>query len=452
MSISPILAAPRAGGVPERRASARRSVMDRRLVTVNLGNRDAGLMVDIGEAGMAVQALARIKQGATTSLEFELPDTGTRIEATGIVAWVDINSGRAGIRFESLAEASAAGLNEWLGVKTSPERPPTPAPAAASVAAAPSAPPRLGPESKVAEIAALQREIASQGLDRDAALALTVERARSLTHAEGVAILLGDAGGMTCRASSGSAPPVGAELQPDSGLSGECVRTGVTVRCEDTELDPRVDRQASRALNLRSAVVVPLFARGNISGLVEVFYTAPRGFDGRAVLTLRRMADLISAALCGPASREVNLPASTAAPNPASLRATPPGPTIPPAPRVASAPDQVICAVCGHQNPHATSACQKCHVPLPGKGADTATLGSTLFHAQSDEPGRWLTLQRNLSPRLFVLIALLLLLASIWGWQEYKSRQASAAHPARTTSAVDITRHQAAAVGRKYAG
>ena len=46
--------------------------MDRRLITVNLDDRDAGLMVDIGESGLAVQALARIKQGATTALQFEL--------------------------------------------------------------------------------------------------------------------------------------------------------------------------------------------------------------------------------------------------------------------------------------------------------------------------------------------------------------------------------------------
>jgi GAF domain-containing protein len=452
--------------------------MDRRLVTVNLDNRDVGLMVDIGEAGMAVQALARIKQGATTALQFELPDTAARIEATGTVAWVDTDSGRAGIHFHSLAEASAAPLKQWLGVPVAPdqhrskpkpdfhpheakpgllgtqERPATPASAPTSAAAAPSAPPRLGPESRVAEIAALQREITSQGLDRDAALTLTAERARSLTRADGIAVLLGDSGRMTCRVSSGSAPPVGAELQPDAGLSGECVRSGVTVRCEDTELDPRVDREACRALNLRSAVVVPLFARGNISGLVEVFYAGPRGFEGRDVLTLRRIADLISATLCGPALREANPPpvASTALPAPRVLRATPPGPMIPPVPRLASRPDRVVCAVCGHDNPYAANACEKCHVPLPIEEGGTVGLGSALFQTQTEAPRRWLTVRLNLSPRLLVLIALLLLLVGIWGWQEYKARQVSGAPPARTTSVIDSVRSYAAAVGPKYAG
>ncbi|MFZ3211511.1 MAG: PilZ domain-containing protein, partial [Terriglobales bacterium] len=76
----------------ERRASARQNVMDRRLVTVNLDNTDAGLMVDLSEKGMAVQALARIKAGANTFLQFELPDTANSIEARGTVVWVDPGS------------------------------------------------------------------------------------------------------------------------------------------------------------------------------------------------------------------------------------------------------------------------------------------------------------------------------------------------------------------------
>ena len=415
--------------------------MNRRLVTVNLDNKDAGLMVDLSEAGMAIQALARIKPGTITSLQFELPDSLTRIEASGTVAWVDTTSGRAGIRFQSLPDASAACLREWIGLEAAQDRP-----TAKPATTAPAAPALLGPESKVAEIAALQREIASQGLNRDAALALMVERARGLTRADGVAIVLGDSKGMICRASSGSAPPVGADLRPESGLSGECVRTGVTVRCEDTELDPRVDREACRFLNLRSAVIVPLFARGNISGLVEIFYASPRAFDGRDVLTLRRMADLISATLCGPVWREPKPPvqvANAAAPNPTPVRAAAPAPVIPPAPQAASQPGKVVCHVCGHENPHAIGVCEKCEVPLPGRASPKAAeragavaLGSTLFRSQTDERRRP-TLRLNASLRLLILIAVLLLLMSIWGWQQYKSHRAGAIPPVNTTSAIE---------------
>src|ERR1700722_7296159 len=54
---------------------------------------------------------------------------------------------------------------------------------------------------------------------------------------------------MTCRASSGSnVPPVGATLKVGSGFSGECVRAGRILRCDDTEEDARVDRESCRAL------------------------------------------------------------------------------------------------------------------------------------------------------------------------------------------------------------
>jgi Tfp pilus assembly protein PilZ len=417
--------------------------MDRRLITVNLDNKDAGLMVDVSEAGMAVQALARIKPGATTLLQFEVPDTATRIETSGTVAWVDPTSGRAGIRFQNLPEASAASLKKWLSLRASQDRPTTSATAAALV------PAPLGPESKVAEIASLQREINDKGLHRDAALDLIVHRARSLTRADGAAIVLGDSRWMTCRATSGSAPPVGTALQPEGGLSGECVRTGVTVRCEDTELDPRVDREACRSINLRSALIVPLFARGNICGLVEVFYASSRAFDGRDVLTLRRVADLISATLSGPVSREpkptgpsANQGAPEAPPKPAPVRATTPAPVIPPA-RTVSPPAKVFCEVCGHENAPAANDCEKCDVPLPRRTSESAQragagrLGQTVLDTQGD-PGRpWITLRLNASPRLLILIVLLVLLASIWGWQEYKSRQASAVPPVTTTSAVE---------------
>ncbi len=417
----------------ERRASARQNVMDRRLVTVNLDNTDAGLMVDLSEKGMAVQALARIKAGANTFLQFELPDTANSIEARGTVVWVDPGSGRAGIHFESLPEAAADSLKKWLGLKAAADRPVAkPAPISA-----PAAPALLGSESRVAEVATLQREITSQGLERDAALALVAHRIRSLTRADGTAIVLGDAQGMTCGASSGSAPPVGTDLRPESGLSGECVRTGVTVRCEDTDQDPRVNREACRAINLRSAVIVPLFARGNISGLVEVFYAAPRAFDGRDVLTLRRMADLISATLSAPETPEPKPPVRGSSavpgppPKPAPVRAVPPALLIPPVQRTVSKPDQMACDLCGHGNPPAASSCEKCQAPLSGRAA------APLSDAHSNQALPWFTLRLNASPRLLILIALMLLLIGIWGWQEYKAREANASRPVSTTSAIE---------------
>jgi len=100
-----------------------------------------------------------------------------------------------------------------------------------------------------------------------------------------------------CRASSGpDAPPVGARLQVGSGFSGECVKTGRLLRCDDTEADPRVDRENCRALGIRSMVAAPLRDAEKVIGILDVFSAQPDVFseaDGKA---LQHLADTIAAA------------------------------------------------------------------------------------------------------------------------------------------------------------
>ena len=85
--------------------------------------------------------------------------------------------------------------------------------------------------------------------DLDAALQLLAERAQYITGANGAAIALrrGQHNDMLCRASVGpNAPELGALLSMEYGLSGESVRTHKPLRCDDTERDPRVNREGCR--------------------------------------------------------------------------------------------------------------------------------------------------------------------------------------------------------------
>ena len=125
----------------------------------------------------------------------------------------------------------------------------------------------------------MQREAESLGSDLEAVLSLIASRSQSLLRASGAAIALAgkDAGTMICRASAGpSAPPVGAALQVGSGFSGECVRTGKMLRCDDTETDERVDRESCRALGIRSMLAAPMRLGEKVIGLLEVFSARPR--------------------------------------------------------------------------------------------------------------------------------------------------------------------------------
>jgi len=132
----------------------------------------------------------------------------------------------------------------------------------------------------------------------DEVLQLVAERALTITGADGVAIALAEGDAIVCHAAAGNvAPDCGARLDPNSGFSGACLVSNRIVRCDDSEVDPRVDAMACRRLGARSMVAVPLSARENVIGLVEAFSAEPYGFDDSDVRCLSLLAELILSAL-----------------------------------------------------------------------------------------------------------------------------------------------------------
>ncbi len=132
----------------------------------------------------------------------------------------------------------------------------------------------------------------------DEVLHLVSERALAITGADGVAIALAEGNEILCRASVGAiAPDVGARLNPDSGFSGACFRTGLIVRCDDAQKDPRVDPEVCRSMGLRSMVAVPLMTEHGVIGLLGAFCTEAFGFNDSDVRSLSLLAELILAAL-----------------------------------------------------------------------------------------------------------------------------------------------------------
>jgi N-acetylmuramoyl-L-alanine amidase len=132
----------------------------------------------------------------------------------------------------------------------------------------------------------------------DEVLQLVAERARTLTGADGVAIAMAEDDAIICRAAAGNiVPEPGARLDPKSGFSGACLRTGGIVRCDDSEHDPRVNVQVCRLLGTRSIVAVPIASAHGTIGLLEAFSAEPHGFNDSDVRSLKLLAELILAAL-----------------------------------------------------------------------------------------------------------------------------------------------------------
>src|SRR6266566_4517968 len=81
---------------PMRRLYPRQTL--RSLAYVKLDQSNGGIIRDLTESGMAIQAVGRLQPGQELDLRFELIAPRVRVDARGRVAWAD-SGGQAGIQF-----------------------------------------------------------------------------------------------------------------------------------------------------------------------------------------------------------------------------------------------------------------------------------------------------------------------------------------------------------------
>ncbi|HKM85166.1 MAG TPA: GAF domain-containing protein [Terriglobales bacterium] len=154
--------------------------------------------------------------------------------------------------------------------------------------------------SGILSLEAVRREVREIGDEyADAVLHLITECALSLTGASGAALALLTDDKMICRARAGEpTPPLGAPVDVKQGLSGECVRSGLLVSCEDTENDPRIDPQVGRTLGIGSLMAAPIVSNFRVVGLLEIFSPHPRGFTNDHETVLDRLVEMIPKSFC----------------------------------------------------------------------------------------------------------------------------------------------------------
>ena len=144
-----------------------------------------------------------------------------------------------------------------------------------------------------AALSSLKKLIAAGDHRLDPILETIADAARRLTGASGAALAMWKDGAMVCRARSGkTAPALGAQLSADTGISGECLRTGKTQHCTDSEHNPLVDVEVCRSLGLRSIAVSPIQGWREINGILEVFSIQPGAFTDAHIALLEQLATL----------------------------------------------------------------------------------------------------------------------------------------------------------------
>ncbi len=83
------------------------------LAYVRLNGSNGGILRDLSEGGMAVQAVSPLQIGQAVHFSFELMNPRCRIEADAQVTWADA-FGQAGLTFRDLAARPARQLKDWL--------------------------------------------------------------------------------------------------------------------------------------------------------------------------------------------------------------------------------------------------------------------------------------------------------------------------------------------------
>ena len=147
-------------------------------------------------------------------------------------------------------------------------------------------------------IIATQCQLAAAELDLEAFMKLVVYRMDTLTKASSSIVELVEGDEMVYRAASGvAAGHIGLRLNRATSISGLCVETGVVLRCDDTENDPRVDRAACERIGIRSLIVAPLLHDGKAIGVLKSMAVAPYAFGARDMQTLQLMAGLVGSAI-----------------------------------------------------------------------------------------------------------------------------------------------------------
>ena len=151
------------------------------------------------------------------------------------------------------------------------------------------------PPDVEAVVTDLRAKLKDVGFARNTFLNYAAEQSCRLTRADSTVVALKQEGTVVCVAKSGLLGPViGAPMDSRSGISGECLRQGAALVCADTDKDPRVDAEVCRRLQIRSVVVVPVFDRSEVIGLVEAFSSRAGGFEDAHLAILAKLASLIA--------------------------------------------------------------------------------------------------------------------------------------------------------------
>jgi len=102
----------RRGSLSERRLHVRHRVSS--LVYADVGADNGGIVVDLNEDGMALQAVVPLAKNADINLRVQLPNSRSTFETGAEIVWVGESKRLAGMRFLDLSLEARTLIREWI--------------------------------------------------------------------------------------------------------------------------------------------------------------------------------------------------------------------------------------------------------------------------------------------------------------------------------------------------
>src|SRR5690349_6024107 len=196
---------------PERRRHPRLKLAGPQPALVEIAPGESCAIVDISEGGMSLRSDSYARFPPKGKFKFTLPGSNHAVEVLAQLAWVN-RKGTAGMKFLEISPSVPDTSKEF--------QPPAREPSTSAKVISLTRPPAMS-------LTSLREKVFVLRSQPRVALHLIVKQMMALTRATGAVIAIqNEAGRITCLASAGRAPGIGAVVKPDSGLSGECVRSG----------------------------------------------------------------------------------------------------------------------------------------------------------------------------------------------------------------------------------
>ena len=141
----------------------------------------------------------------------------------------------------------------------------------------------------------------------DEVLQLICDRAQAITRADGIVVALAERSTaerstpgrpeMVCRAAAGPLAVERGVHLIESEFLQDCLKSGRILRCDDCEIDDRVELDFACQMGARSTVLVPLRGRREQLGVLQAFSRTPWAFTDQDVRCFDLFAELVLSAL-----------------------------------------------------------------------------------------------------------------------------------------------------------